>query len=507
MGATREKPLVFRRGSDALEFPARPAGDTINPPALFSHPIVSTDEWEGVGSAIFDPGTGAAANLPAGWSGRWDVADDGRLETTIRFAPAHWGHVLTLAGKICPGVDVHVDIVYTWTAVDGHPPLPSGSHSLDIGAIVGPDALEPTDPAAWVPFEDELEIYEGAATLTIQIDALPDGSGPYTGFTGLEVNGDEPDDAVVWACLPAHDQHLEGLWSLPAMLGEIEENILYGGGLAPDRPKYGPRPVTYRLFGSAGSRAALNADLRRIMAFLAEGRIETDNNGYGFTRDGFLAAPPSVEWADNGRYQVTVSLVVTYLDPAIYGAAGADLTDAAAWIDQPYPASTRGLDYTGHYTWRLPTSGEGLPRAVLTLTNGGTMPIWPWIYVYLSGGPYTVDDRSGFAIWATDDLETPVDEIEHGSLAGSVVWYAADHALGARWVMYSPASGQAYTLDGQLIPKWAECPDYGGAQRLLLEPGQTLRYIIGAHGAADTPGVPPTMRDGSSAALAVFATY
>ena len=322
----------------------------------------------------------------------------------------------------------------------------------------------------------------------------------------LELAAQETDESVSWACLPAEDDHLEGLWSLPQMIGEVKENILYGGGLAPAKPKYGPRPIIYKLYARSHSRSALNFSLRKLLGFLASGRIEADNNGYGFTREGFLAAPPVVEWQGNRRYCIRISLTITFLDPAIYGSKGAELEDYLAWAKRTSGFKTRNLEYTGLVEWTRPDP-INKPRAVLRLTNTGSMTVYPWFFVEFNEEP-TWPDRSGFQVRKEYEWEkTTADEaLVLEDLGGTAMWYADEIIHTGGRIAWTPTTGTAYAEGGQVVRPWPYTPIIGRSQTLSLAPGETARYLIGGCGDG-TNSYPFTQRTSRASALAIYAEF
>lgn len=498
-----EQPLVFTRGDDALVFPAVPEDGRPVPPVVFANPLATTVDFDSEDAYLWR-GIGRDIGLPAGWSNKWEVNEDGSIHVKIPVTHAQWGKRLELNAYMHLPQAIEFEAFVAWTAVPGHLPIPGEGAAFALAATDGADY----DRRSWIAAGHSFVVKEGAASvdLTLTFTNTETTVGTVQ-VSRLEVVGDDDANAgVVWACLPAKDDHLAGLWSLPAMLGEIEDNVLYGGGLAPAAPVYGPRPVTYRLYGAAGSRSTLDADLRRVMAFLAAGQVEADNNGYGFTRAGFLAAPPEVEWLGNERAQVEVTLVMTFLDPAIYGAEGADVADSTTWVRQPAAVTARGLSWSGHVALGYGTDQEGYRRAVIHVTNDGTLPMYPRLACHVAPTPAVYGQRPGFAMFKLNEWDPPTDEdvVVH---LGGVVWYANDASLSDAWVLYDPVLGVAYDVDGNRVAGWPDAPEFAARTSLRLEPGETARYVIAETGVAASSTYPPVPLNDLAGVLFVAANY
>ena len=126
----------------------------------------------------------------------------------------------------------------------------------------------------------------------------------------------------VWQGIAASmtDGHLEGLWNTPPTLGEIKDNILYGGGLAPVEWLHGPRTVTYVYYVGAGTVAEVWSIVKEHKRMWSWGPLAVNHHGLGWLNNGHLAAPVAVEWLTRDHEAVAkVTATVTFADPYLTG--------------------------------------------------------------------------------------------------------------------------------------------------------------------------------------------
>ena len=292
----------------------------------------------------------------------------------------------------------------------------------------------------------------------------------------------------------AIDGHLAGLFTVPNLIGDVKDNVLFGGGLAPTDVKYGSRAVSFVVYVTAGTRSAVVAELRRLNAILASGNIEMEAHGYGVCRAGYLAAPAAVEWLGNITNAVKVSFTLTFIDPKIYGLRCGTVKEVVKLFSGSMSARDDDAAFIGPWKPYEDPSGYDRYHTSFTVTNRGTTVAYPVVGVDLAAIPDDATHRSGFGI---EKNSLPNHSFpEHA-------WYAFNKTLTGR-VMYDTLQGQAYYMSG------AKAGRYGNvlstADGLELQPGETAEYYVAWIG-DDLIGVPETQRDNKAALVFVWGNY
>ena len=114
------------------------------------------------------------------------------------------------------------------------------------------------------------------------------------------------------------DGHMDGFFNTPPTLGEIKDNILYGGGLAPVEWLHGPRTVTYVYYVGASTTEEVLRIVNRHKFVWSYGPLAVTNHRMGWLTNGYLAAPLAVEWL-TGDHEAVVKITATvvFSDPYI----------------------------------------------------------------------------------------------------------------------------------------------------------------------------------------------
>ena len=289
------------------------------------------------------------------------------------------------------------------------------------------------------------------------------------------------------------DGHLNGLWSLPHMIGEVADNILLGGGIAPERVKYGARPVDYRVYITGGNRSEVVKETSKLTNLLARGNVESNNHGYGYTRLGYLAAPPTVEWVGYSSNMVQVDFTLSFLDPLVMagnytsqqlldmftGTMTNTDTDALTVVKWS-PWSRKESEY---YTWW---------GCDITITNRGEAAVTPLLGVELGTATGSAN-YNGFEVWIQN--------------RGGGTWIADKYRRGK--YIIDPSTGLIYDVDsvdiGDLRPVSGESFTMSGD--LSIGGGETLTYRFEQYLNPDTAPPIVTPQPTGAAIVATWGRY
>lgn len=232
---------------------------------------------------------------------------------------------------------------------------------------------------------------------------------------------------VTWAAGALTDGHMEGFWTTPNMLGDILDNPVTGGGLQPANPQYGLRPVNYVTYITASSRTQVFAEIKKLTAGLAVGKLKVSHHGEGYCWDGWLAAPPAVTWLSNDWPIARMDFTISFTDPYIwkvdwssqkelstYAYAGREgsglIRDGAFWSSGSFDMSS--LTSKSFYV-RNPGEAESYPIIFVTFgpSTNTTYPRATYFTFYYSGflsqwywhfGPVDWDQDGGYTSWMID---------------------------------------------------------------------------------------------------------
>lgn len=385
--AVTEQPLIFTNGDESKWFrfeaaPPATAEGWWNYPlygsnVAFGRPTVKWDGgeigggWQGAGGTNWKE----ESRLPPGHEGRWLWGNAGSITTVVTqigSIPENAQFEFTAYVYVPRGLRTILQLDADYG--NGS----SESYTVRVGPTVG----DKNTLSSWQPVSIIVTTWKVAAELTVTISGLPKDAELIAPRLRNLDNEHRP-----WAfCASAKDGHLSGLWSLPDMLGEIKSNVLFGGGIAPANPQYGPRPITYVIYVAGSSRSATMETIREFLGFIAEGNISSNNNGYGWTGRGWAAAPPDVEWLANTTQIAKLSFTVTYLSPYLM------------------PTNTWAENWAGKYfepeeLWEfgspdIYTSGWMNGAGQITITNPTNTTVWPIFAIKNMGrGTATMDIR------------------------------------------------------------------------------------------------------------------
>lgn len=231
-----------------------------------------------------------------------------------------------------------------------------------------------------------------------------------------------------WGAGALPDGHLDGFFSLPNMTGAINDNPVTGGGLAPANPQFGSRPVSYVAYCSASTRQEVMAEVKRITAILAVGKIRTEHHGLGWCWNGWLASPPDITWLAYDYPAIRLDWTITYTDPVIWQV---DFSQAKTISQEGYNAisnSASGNSGTAWYycgakdmssststSFAVRNYGQAVSYPYIFFTFGPstntTYPRATYFDFYKSGdasawywhvGPIDWDDGNGYTSWMID---------------------------------------------------------------------------------------------------------
>lgn len=242
-----------------------------------------------------------------------------------------------------------------------------------------------------------------------------------------------------WGAAAARDGHLEGLWTLPPMIGEIKDNPVHGGGLAPGNPQIGVRAISYFLYLTAASVADVRLELKDLTGFMSGGNLTVDNHGHGWTYGGYLAAPPAVEWLAYDYPAALVSFTLSFLDPIVWPTNWAEPETLGAFFTGVTPISTAEVYYSGRIDCSEMTRED---KKTVTIENRGATPTWPLIGVWFGPSGPVSDRRTTVSIttlssaragrWKNDGamlLSNPWDPIPGDEIRypGFTSWFIDTH--------------------------------------------------------------------------------
>lgn len=378
--AVTEQPLIFTNGDESkwFRFEAAPPSTA---EGFWHYPIYESNiaygkpdgKWDGSEIGGGWTGTGGTkwqsdSGLPPGHESCWVQATDGHIETVIeQIGTVPKNASFTVAAYVYLPENLRSNILCEMTYDDG-----SYHHaSLKAGPTVGPTRRL----SSWQPLFFSMTTMQASESVKVTISG---------GVQGMKVIGltlrSIENEHRPWAyCGSAKNGHLSGLWSLPDMLGDIKSNVLFGGGLAPANPQYGPRPISYVIYVAGSSRSSTMGTIRDFLGFLAEGNVSCNNNGYGWTGRGWVASPPSTEWIGNETQIAKLSFTMTYLEPRIMPTN--IFTDN--WVGDFF-ANDVLWEYSSDEVF---SSGWQTEPGTVSITNTTNAPIWPVFGIKYSGSP------------------------------------------------------------------------------------------------------------------------